>query len=95
MLAPELVERIRNLLADGRLSQRGIARSLCVSRGTVGAIAHGQRPDYAARLDGRSADLDAPTRPAERCPGCGGMVRMPCLACRLRAVRRHSPDALP
>ncbi len=88
MLATELVERIRALLDDGRMSQRGIARALRVSRGTVGAIALGRRPDPAARPGGQPPGLVLPAGPAERCPGCGGMVQMPCLACRLRALRR-------
>ncbi len=98
MLAPEVVEKIWSLLADGRVSQRGIARSLRVSRGTVAAIAHGRRPDYTARCGLRPADLDAPAGPLERCPGCGGKVHMPCLACRLRALgkfRRRPPDGRP
>ncbi len=88
MLAPELIERIRRLLAGGRMSQREIARSLNVSRGTVGAIAGGRRPDYSQRSACGPGRIEAPPGPTERCPGCGGMVQMPCLACRLRASWR-------
>ncbi len=88
MLTTEMVQRIRTLLDGGRMSQRGIARALRVSRGTVGAIALGRRHDPAARRDGQHPGLVSPAGPAERCPGCGGMVQMPCLACRLRALRR-------
>jgi hypothetical protein len=78
-------EEIKRLLGEGRLSQRKIARRVGVSRGTVNAIAGGKRPD---RGPGRPAD-DSPLpsgRPA-RCPTCGGMVQMPCLACRVRALQ--------
>lgn len=89
MLAPETVERIRDLLAEGRMSQRGVARALRVSRGTVDAIACGRRPAYPARIRQGLPGPDSPSGPRERCPGCGGMVEMPCLACRLRALREH------
>ncbi len=88
MLTPELVERIRGLLADGRMSRRGIAHELRVSRGSVNAIAHGRRSDYAARCQDRTISLETPTGPIERCPGCGARVQMPCLACRLRALQQ-------
>ena len=39
MLAPEVVDRIRCLLSERRLSQRAIARLVGVNRGTVNAIA--------------------------------------------------------
>ena len=46
MLAPSVVEEIRRLLAEDTLSYRKIARLTGVSRGTIGAIASGKRPDY-------------------------------------------------
>ena len=46
MIAPSIVNEIKRLLAEGKHSQRGIARMIGVSRGTVGAIARGTRPDY-------------------------------------------------
>jgi len=45
MLSPAEVEEVRRLLAEGRLSQRQIARLTGISRGTVGAIAQGKRRD--------------------------------------------------
>ena len=81
MLAPATVGEIRLLLAEGGLSQREIARRLGVSRGSVNAIARGKRTD--------GADFVCPSGPVERCPGCGCMVQMPCLACRIRAMRER------
>ena len=89
MLSPEKVERIRRLLADGRMSQRAVARAVNVSRGTVEGIAHGRRPDYPARLGRQPAGLDSLAGPRERCPGCGAMVQMPCRACLMRALRKR------
>jgi hypothetical protein len=93
MIADNVVQQIRQLLAQGELSQRKIARVVGVSRGTVSAIALGRRPDYPSggapyRRDPAQAEtlLWGPG-PMQRCPGCGGMVYMPCLACRIRAMK--------
>jgi hypothetical protein len=86
MISLALVEEIKRRLKGGRLSQRKIARQLGVSRGTVNAIARGKRPDYGAHKE-PSDGFVAPSGPAVRCPGCGGKVQMPCLACRLRMIR--------
>ena len=89
MITVYVVNDIRDLLADGNLSQRNIAKQLGVSRGTVSAIASGKRPDYTVRCRQRSHDDFAPTGPVQRCPECGAMVLMPCLACRIRAMKRE------
>ena len=88
MLAPAIVAEIRRLLGEGRLSQRAIARHLGVSRGIVHAIANGKRRERVApgRLPPR---LLVDEGPWERCPGCGGIVQMPCLLCRMRAMRQQ------
>ena len=86
MLAPAVVEKIRQFLAGGELSQRKIAQRLGVSRGTVLAIARGRRAD-----DSRSpsaAGFFDPNGPVERCRGCGGMVKMPCLLCHIRQLKQ-------
>lgn len=94
MIDPVLVDTIRRLLAEGKWSLRKIARMTGVSRGTVGAIAHGKRRDRPPR----PADEDdlgvRPTGPLRRCPGCGGLVQMPCRLCRVRAWRA-SPRSRP
>jgi len=89
MIAPQVVQEIRRLLIEERLSQRSVAHQTGVSRGTVHAIAHGKRPD---RIPGRDLEKDSlfPTGPARRCPTCGGKVLMPCLACQLRAMKHRS-----
>jgi hypothetical protein len=87
MIAPEVIDQIKRLLAEGNLSQRRIARQLGVSRGTVHAIARGKRTDDRTRKQKQEEDLLAPRGPWDRCPTCGGMVQMPCLACRVRAMR--------
>lgn len=96
MISSGTVDQIKRLLEEGDLSQREIARQVGVSRGTVNAIARGNRPDYEARGREREDDVVAPGGPPVRCPTCGGMVQMPCLACRVRAVRerRRRPRAV-
>jgi hypothetical protein len=83
MLAPSIIEEIRSLLARN-LSYRTIARMTGVGRGTIGAIATGKRPDYPARMP--KNPTAPPAGPPRRCPSCGGMVRMPCQLCHLRAL---------
>lgn len=92
MIAPNVVKEVRRLLAEGKLSQRAIAKATRVSRGTVGAIASGSRPDY-DRLQRPRADEDSlrPEGPLRRCPGCGGMVYLPCRACRVQETRDRRP----
>ena len=89
MIAPEVVDQIKRLLNEGSLSQRSIARQLGVSRGTVHAIGRGKRPDYNTRRREKEDEIAAPRGPWGRCPTCGGMVQMPCLACGVRALREE------
>lgn len=86
MIASPVVDKIQRLLSDGGLSQRKIALRMGVSRGTVGSIASGKRPDYEARRRIRKDSFIAPAGPPVRCPGCGGMAQMPCLACHVRGL---------
>ena len=91
MIAPSVVHEVRRLLAEGRLSQRKIAKIAGVSRGTVGTIAAGRRPDYESLRRNRRDQLPELLGPLQRCPGCGGMAYMPCRACHTRSVAARSP----
>src|SRR6185369_2834794 len=93
MLALARVKEVERLLAEGRLSQRKIARLLRVSRSTVSAIAAGRRPDYEARLAARASEFE-PLGPIERCSGCGGMVYTPCRLCRVRKIKEQEEARL-
>jgi len=81
-----VVEEIDRLLKEGQLSQRRIAERLGVSRGTVSAIANGQRGLYGRSPEEEGA-ASGPASPAERCPKCGFLVHLPCLVCRTREYR--------
>ena len=87
MIGPTAIEEIQRLLAEDDLSQRGIAKVMKVSRGTVAAVASGKRRPYYPRPDDRDEQLAGPVR---RCPGCGGMATMPCRACRIRRLKPES-----
>jgi len=89
MLAPSLVEKIRILLSEKTCSQREIARQLGVSRGSVGAIARGKRPDYTRRNRRGPNEIRPPVGRPTRCPTCGSLVQMPCLRCQLLAMRHR------
>jgi hypothetical protein len=86
MVSQGVVDEILRLLADGQLSQRKISRAVGVSRGTIGAIAKGHRPRIRTTED-RWGDPKRPLGPPRRCGGCGGLVYMPCLLCRVRKLK--------
>ncbi len=94
MIAPEAVQRIREMLREGTHPQRKIARLTGVSRGTVGAIALGRRPDYPAKPRSGADDSSPFTGPLQRCPGCGGMVFMPCRMCQARSIKERASRRL-
>lgn len=89
MIATALVEEVRRMLQEGRISQRQIAQHTGVSRGTVNAIAKGRRRDNSDRHreHGVGDGFTPPTGMPLRCPGCGGLAQMPCLLCYIRAKR--------
>jgi hypothetical protein len=95
MIAPSVVHEIKRLLAEGKYSQRKIARITGVSRGTVGAIASGKRPDYETRARDPELELEQPAGPPRRCPGCGGLVYMPCRLCHVRKLVGEARIARP
>ena len=95
MIASSVVSEIKRLLAGGSRSQREIARMTGVSRGTVGAIATGKRTDYDALSSDAAEEIEEPTGPPRRCPGCGGMVYIPCRLCHVRKLVAESRVARP
>ncbi|MCE9604543.1 MAG: hypothetical protein K8U03_06510 [Planctomycetia bacterium] len=84
MLSNIVVEEIRRLLAEGKLSQRAISKQTGISRGTITAISMNRRNE---RVPRREEPLDADLGPPARCPTCGGTVYMPCRLCRVRDAK--------
>ncbi|MCC6125869.1 MAG: hypothetical protein IT426_12955 [Pirellulales bacterium] len=84
MICRELFEEIGKMLAGEKYSQRAIARRLGVSRGAVQSVARGKRRSYPPPTRSSGEGFQPPRGLHFRCPGCGGMVQMPCLACYLR-----------
>ena len=94
MIAAETIAEIRRLLAEGRHSQREIARQTGVCRGSVGTIASGRRRNGDDSLESREDELAVLSGPPVRCRGCGGMVYMPCVLCRVQSKRRKGPRVM-
>ena len=90
-IAPKAAAEIQRLLDLKTHSQRKIAVLVGVSRGTVGTIASGRRRYGDASPDPCDNVPEEPSGPPARCPGCGGLVYMPCLLCRLRKQRPRGP----
>lgn len=87
MLEQKKVDEVRNMLAEGRWSQRTISKLTGVSRVVVHRIATGKRKERKERTkDEWEADWSG--KPYERCPFCGAKVQLPCLACIIRNVLR-------
>ncbi len=87
MIPDEKIAEIRRLLHESPLSQRQIAQQLGVSRGTVNAVATGRlRRRLQSEFAAPPPDPLHPTEPPQRCPTCGALVYMPCVACRVRAI---------
>ena len=82
MLRVEQVRRVRDLLAEGELSQRAIALQCGISRASVANIAQDQRPLELL------FPLETSPEP-RRCGQCGAMVVMPCRGCAARQHQRH------
>jgi len=92
MIAPEIISQIQRLLDRGELSHRKIASQLGVSRGTVNSVANGSRARREARRSPPVERFDPPHGPPRRCPSCGRLVQMPCLACGLQKLSaRRNP----
>ena len=92
MIALMKIKEAERLLAEGKLSHRKIARAVGISRATVGGIASGKRPDYEARQRARALAANEPLGPLARCPGCGGLVYMPCRLCTVRKSKAFEQE---
>ena len=75
------------LLTRTNYSNRRVARETGLSRGTVNKLASGERPPV-GKEDNYHAEPIV-QEPPERCPECGYLVTMPCVACRTREYQRE------
>src|SRR6185295_17430531 len=92
MIEDAKVKEAERLLAEGKLSQRAIARQVGISRASISAIANGTRPDYDELRRQRASALDPLAGPLSRCSGCGGMVYTPCQTCKIRRLKAEERD---
>lgn len=85
MITLEKIEAVKKAIASGK-SSRKIAMELGISRTSVYNVQRGlcriQRPP---KEPSPQAYFDE-NAPYTRCPTCGGLVKMPCLLCRIRHV---------
>ncbi len=88
MLPRVLVLEVKRLLDEGALSRRAIAAQTGVSRGSVNAIANGDRGLHGAEPEELTGEFPPRDLVASRCLECGGMVYMPCVLCEARRHRR-------
>lgn len=90
MLSKIAVDEVKQLLAQGSMSQRQIAKRTKISRSSVALIANGRRPEYPLRGEDED-EYWHEEGPIGRCPTCGGRVHLPCRLCRVRhwQVRRQ------
>lgn len=83
---------VKEMVANG-VSQRDAAKRARCSRATVNSICTGKWFDGKwARAKQRGERLPNYERPPfsgphKRCKTCGGLVQMPCLACKVGAAR--------
>lgn len=78
------VTKILRLLELNAFSHRTIARRMHVSRNSVNAIASRKPCNPEVTRKPPDDDPEEPSGPPARCPGCGALVYMPCLLCKLR-----------
>lgn len=80
MLDNGIINKARELLAEGRLSQRKIAKILGISNTMVSLIHHQKRKPFSEAAGNPIAEPDGPIM---RCPVCGGKTRLPCVYCQI------------
>jgi hypothetical protein len=84
VITQQLIAEIHSLLFVEHCSQRAVARRLGVSRGSVQAVARGKYRLHPPLKRPTGEGFQPPQGRHLRCPGCGGKVQLPCLACYLR-----------
>jgi DNA-binding XRE family transcriptional regulator len=96
MISLKSEEEIRKLIAEGSWSQREISQKTGISRGTISSIVNGTFRIRKATASDTIAEggIVHPSGEYVRCPGCGGMVQMPCLACYFNKREQKYPDCV-
>ena len=87
MISANKEQEAARLLNETQFSHRKIAKMVGISRGVVGAIAAGTRPDYDARRRARDEAEEEKVGPVGRCPTCGARVYLPCRLCKVRELK--------
>jgi hypothetical protein len=81
---------VEELLRQDNLSKRKIALVAGVSRGTVLAVARGERTSADAPADAELPIASPSMDTTAWCPECGAMATQPCVACRARNAKEKT-----
>ena len=97
MIKKDKFLEIQRLLQEGKTSQRKIALQIGVSRTAVKAVffkllvqtEQDCNESSSTGSEKRIREIIHPGGSPRRCPHCGRLVKMPCLACQLYDIRRQ------
>lgn len=92
MIKADVIRRIEELLAEGTVSRRAIAREIGVSRPIVNAVARGERRPRAPVARAARQEVEINLGPLARCAACGAKVYLPCVACQARDFARRQRE---
>lgn len=88
MIKKTQIDEILRLLNEGKISQRKIALRIGVSRTAVKAVFLKTVHKSSVCEEKRKRDMIIhPSGKPIRCPHCGSLVKMPCLACQLKEIK--------
>lgn len=88
LISNAVIAQVRELIVEGKLSQREICKRLNVSRGTVTAVSMNRLQEREPSDDEEESERGS----IERCKGCRGLVEMPCRLCRVRVLKYGTTD---
>jgi transposase len=88
----ETVQRVLALKEEG-LSYRAIGERLGIHHNTAKNIVYKQHSGNVLSTD-EIDDVLSPSGTPTRCPGCGGLVYMPCKLCKIRTLVAHQKQLI-
>ena len=88
-LTLEMLREIPRLAATGQWSQRRLARFFGIARDTVKNVLEGKYQAHQQEREANDHLLFDQVDPPHRCPGCGGLVHLPCHLCHIRRLKQR------
>jgi hypothetical protein len=93
MIDSKTILSIRHAIHHDNMTHKDAAKKFKVSRGAVNLAASGAISREGESVSLSCKDTSPPTGQYVRCPGCGGMVQMPCLSCYMSNGEEY-PDCV-